>query len=329
MTPPNGRSTYVLDPARERAVKAQQGLANASATRSRKPPVTEPVGSIMRTVKRILAKADLPNDNQTAERARMRRKTGLGIAGGGYLLASRAKEVAPGAVDLLSPSEKKIGAVKHAEKILTRSAKITRVSGKTGAALVGLGLAAATEGAVSDLHARKVFSRTHSQAQQKAQAAHSQVQNMQQKATGKVLAKAFDSEASRHGRSDAATGGLVGGSVVAGAKAVQSGRAAKPLRLAATAKGEEAKAAHLDLQSKLQSMGQSGKTPKTGVNLTNAARLHRQALGTGKEASGLARGARNLTRISRGSAAGAAALAAAAVGVHHYDRRGGGRTYGY
>jgi hypothetical protein len=75
--------------------------------------------------------------------------------------------------------------------------------------------------------------------------------------------------------------------------------------------------------------GDPARIPKTAANLNAAGKAHREALKSEKAAATFGQRAKVLRRVSRGSLAGAAALGAAAFGAHDYDRRRGGRTYGY
>lgn len=116
---------------------------------------------------RVLAKAALPGDNRDAEMARSRRKAGLGVAGGGYLMQSRAKEISPGVADWLTPKAEKVGGVKARKKLMgVKAKKISRVAGKGGAVVTGAGLALAAEGAVNDLRYRNAVTHTRQQAKQ-------------------------------------------------------------------------------------------------------------------------------------------------------------------
>jgi hypothetical protein len=105
-------------------------------------------------------KADkrLPGDNPRAEAARGRRTAGLTGAGIGYLAASRTGDVAPGAADLLLPGGKNNTEARQA-KVDALAGRMKRAGGKTGAVLVGGGLLAAGEGALSDLHHRDSYRR--------------------------------------------------------------------------------------------------------------------------------------------------------------------------
>jgi hypothetical protein len=113
------------------------------------------------------ASSGLPGDNREAQLARSRRKVGLSTAGVGYLLASRSKDVAPGAADLITRSSKKIGEEERAIKVKARTARIGRVSGKGGAALVGGGLLLAGEGAINDLRLRNAHGRARQEVKAK------------------------------------------------------------------------------------------------------------------------------------------------------------------
>lgn len=117
-----------------------------------------------------LAKYRLPGDNPEAERARQRKKTGLGTAGVGYLMASRAKEVTPGAVDLLSRAPKSPEEevkLAHEAKLAARAKTLDRLGQKGGAGLVGLGLAMAGEGLASDWRNRGVVPRAKKRTQKR------------------------------------------------------------------------------------------------------------------------------------------------------------------
>lgn len=102
-----------------------------------------------------VGKAALPNDNPEAAAARDRRSEGLVVATGGYLTASRAKDVAPGMADLLTRSAKSIGPAKRAALTSARKAKFGRWGGIGGAATIGAGLTVAGQGAIKDSLARK------------------------------------------------------------------------------------------------------------------------------------------------------------------------------
>lgn len=137
-----------------------------------------------------ITKAALPDDNATARRARDRKKAGLGLAGVGYLAASRGKEVAPHYADLITrkvpkaqrtppvagpgPKNVKVGPkttstaeAARAAKVLHRGERIGAASTKLGAigTIAGIGLAG--EGFTTDLVQRHVFDRAKKRVQRR------------------------------------------------------------------------------------------------------------------------------------------------------------------
>ena len=82
--------------------------------------------------------------------AQKRKRAGLATAGTGFLLADRAKSMAPGAADWTTRSAKKIGAEEHAARVAHKTALIGRHGARTGAALATAGLLLAGQGALSD-----------------------------------------------------------------------------------------------------------------------------------------------------------------------------------
>jgi hypothetical protein len=302
----------------------------------------------LRVVRAAIAKADqLPGDNPRAEAARGRRTAGLTAAGVGYLAASRTKEVSPGAAEWLVPKK----AAGRAALLEAKSAKIAHVGSKGGAALTGAGLLLAGEGALADLHHRdsyrravvqakgqvrervpaalqKAFDHERARLDRESELRDSQLERPQV-LERRPRRKPFDAERSRHDRSAAYVGAATGGAVVVGAGGVKAGMAARKVSQAARGERGNAANAHGKVQERLHSMAQTKGTPATGQNLSATGRLHREALGREAAAGDMARKAKRLTRVSRGAFAGAAALGAVAAGVHHYDRRGGGLSYGY
>ena len=182
------------------------------------------------SLKSKVRKYALPDDNPAAERARQRKKTGLGMAGVGYLAASRGKEVSPGAIALASPKPKnadEAAEAAHEVKVAARTKKLNMLSERGGAAMVGLGLAAAGEGLASDWRHRKVVQRGYKRAQKKVD----QVRNRNKSpAPQPVLTKAYDPETSRHRRQNAYEGSATGGAVVSGAGAAYLGHKASQAR---------------------------------------------------------------------------------------------------
>lgn len=406
-----------------------------------------------------LSKAGLPGDNPRAESARDRRQTGLGVAGVGYLSASRGKDVAPGAADLVTRSTKAIGPAKRRQLMLTRESKFGRVSGIGGAALVGGGLVLAGEGAITDWASRGSVRRTKKKIRRKALEARKELIGVGKSYTDLVLAKAFDDELakiamkapglgglmahlkpvgdsvrdvgtkvgtkltpvlkpiqaglkpigeslrpttnkvksfigdhkvatglaagtgvaaaggytgykmnkafdheraqqdreaeardarviqrerpvpvrrgraydperSRRNRQAAYTGVGAGGAVVAGAHGVRARREGRALGREAGKEALLSAAEHKQLQDKLHNLGQIGPSPRPS-DLTHAASLHASATGHAGQSVALGQQARKFTQRSRASLAAAALLGAGAYGVHDYDRRRGGRPYGY
>lgn len=281
-----------------------------------------------RRLELILAKAagspGLPNDNPTAVKARQRRKAGLATAGGGYLLASRAGDVSTHAADLLTPSKKRLGVkgkVRN-EIVRSRGKRLAGAAGKAGAALVGAGLLVAGEGALHDLHSRQAFHRAKTQAKDHAQAVIST-----------AVQKGFDPERQRRGRNDVYAGAAAGGAVVAGSRAVRANRGAHAARGLAAVEHQGVVDSTTESASRMSRMklapGQEGNLPRTSSTISGLQSLGAKAEKHRDAAETLGTKARKLTRISRGSAVGAAALGAAALGLHNHDRRGGGRTYSY
>lgn len=82
--------------------------------------------------------------------AQKRKRAGLATAGTGFLLADRAKSMAPGAADWTTRSAKKIGEAEHKAQVERRTALIGRHGARTGAALATAGLLLAGQGALSD-----------------------------------------------------------------------------------------------------------------------------------------------------------------------------------
>lgn len=156
--------------------------------------------------------------------------------------------------------------------------------------------------------------------------------SVEDRVRAEILAKAFDSERSRHGRQAAYTGGLAGGAVVAGGVGVKTGLDGRKATKAMVPAAARATKAHADLQNQLAGMarkpGAAGAVPKTAKQVLVAQKLHDTAVHSTKSVALLGDRAKKLTRISRGSLVGAAALGTAAVGVHRYDRHQGGRSHG-
>lgn len=306
-----------------------------------------------------LAKADedgkLPGDNPKAQAARRRRKGGLTLAGAGWLAASRHADVAPGASELMTSSASKIGETARAAKIAARTKLIGRVASRGGAVAVGGGLLAAGEGAVSDLRHRRVIGRAHDKVKAAVEAKRDPLKKglspVAQRSRDAVLEKAFDAERSRHNRQAAYTGAATGGALLAGAHGVRNEVKAHRIRVAAAKQVASAAEKNAKVKSGLTLMAthevpaavkatqgtkgiSAAKQATThAATLREAAadahKLHTQAAAHTGTAVRLGERAKKLTRVGRGSLAGAALLGASAYGVHTYDRHHGGRSFGY
>jgi hypothetical protein len=298
-------------------------------------------GAMSQHRKKDIAKYTLPGDNPQAEAARERKKSGLGLAGVGYLVASRHKDVTPGAVDLITPAAKKgADATKVAEreaKIVRRTKAINTLSSRGGAAAVGLGLGMAGEGLASDWRHRKVVQRAKGKVEDHMQAYRENRDKRENSLTKSAfgvedprISKSFDSERQRHRRHELYEGGAAGGTVVAGAGAGVLGRQAVLARQSENTHMGRAKTGHTALLDDLHTDAQ----PKPNVTpaqlqqrFARAARLHvaqgthvERALDAGKKARGFGAAA-------GGAGLGAAVLAGTAYGIHRHDTTGHGRGY--
>jgi hypothetical protein len=192
---PGGRFPIPNGPKGVRAVKsATHLLQHASATDKAfiRRRVNDLGMSMPDSLKSPLQKYDLPGDNPAAERARGRKKAGLGAAGVGYLAVTRTKDVSPAAMEAIGGKPKGAGeAAKaaHEAKLAARAAKIDTLSRRGGAALVAGGLLTAGEGLVSDWRHRRVVQRNYAAAKKKVNAMRNR--NQPAETPTPVLAKAM------------------------------------------------------------------------------------------------------------------------------------------
>jgi len=95
-----------------------------------------------------------------AEQAQTRKKTGLGLAGVGYLTATRGKDLSPHAAEAVTGSASRIGEAARKAKVARKVRALNHITSRGGVAMTAGGLALATEGTINDIRHRRVVQET-------------------------------------------------------------------------------------------------------------------------------------------------------------------------
>jgi hypothetical protein len=248
--------------------------------------------------------------------AQRRMEGGLIAIPASAAVASAAHRVAPNIAEMVHGKSRVGDKVADRVKLIRQirhGAKVGGVVGTAGGAMV------ATEGALSRVR--------HAHGQNKETKRAQQAR----KARNATLTKAFDSERARHGRQDMYASGATGGAILAGGAGVATGVAGRRAGAASHAEEQESKKAYRKARSNLSSMASSSKgtKPKTAANIKETQDHLARMMEHHDAAGNFATRAKRFHRISRASLAGAAVLGTGAYAAHDYDRRRGGRSYGY